>query len=110
MQFNRRLIVRFGSAIVAAIVIALVRWVGGFGPGGESRSTSHQDAPPPVASETRPAEHSDRNSSSDVPRSSPRAPVSTGDFDYYVLVLSWSPTHCSSQSGHGHDDDMQCRS
>jgi len=31
-------------------------------------------------------------------------------FDYYVLVLSWSPTHCSSEQGRGRDDDLQCRS
>jgi ribonuclease T2 len=31
-------------------------------------------------------------------------------FDYYVLVLSWSPTHCSSDQGRGRDDDLQCRS
>jgi ribonuclease T2 len=36
--------------------------------------------------------------------------VSTGNFDYYVLVLSWSPTHCSSDEGRGRDDDLQCRS
>ena len=29
-----------------------------------------------------------------------------GDFDYYALVLSWSPTHCASDEGAG--DDMQC--
>lgn len=29
-----------------------------------------------------------------------------GKFDYYALVLSWSPTHCSSPQGE--DDDMQC--
>jgi len=29
-----------------------------------------------------------------------------GDFDYYTLVLSWSPTHCiASESDH---DEMQC--
>ena len=32
------------------------------------------------------------------------------DFDYYVLVLSWSPTHCASDQGRGRDDDLQCRS
>jgi len=32
------------------------------------------------------------------------------DFDFYVLVLSWSPTHCSSDRGRGEDDDAQCRS
>lgn len=29
-----------------------------------------------------------------------------GDFDYYALVLSWSPTHCASDAGA--DDGMQC--
>lgn len=28
-----------------------------------------------------------------------------GDFDYYALVLSWSPTHCSTAR---RDDDTQC--
>lgn len=30
----------------------------------------------------------------------------SGTFDYYTLVLSWSPTHCSSPDGA--DDEMQC--
>jgi len=40
------------------------------------------------------------------------APAARADaaFDYYVLVLSWSPTHCSSEQGRGRDDDLQCRS
>lgn len=29
-----------------------------------------------------------------------------GDFDYYTLVLSWSPTHCSTPDGQ--DDAQQC--
>lgn len=29
-----------------------------------------------------------------------------GTFDYYALVLSWSPTHCSSPEGQ--DDELQC--
>lgn len=29
-----------------------------------------------------------------------------GAFDYYSLVLSWSPTHCASPEGQ--DDDTQC--
>jgi ribonuclease T2 len=29
-----------------------------------------------------------------------------GDFDYYALVLSWSPTHCSGHAGA--DDATQC--
>lgn len=31
-----------------------------------------------------------------------------GKFDYYVLTMSWSPTHCASEQGA--DDEMQCRS
>ena len=30
-----------------------------------------------------------------------------GEFDYYALVLSWSPTHCSSPEGS--DDELQCQ-
>jgi ribonuclease T2 len=29
-----------------------------------------------------------------------------GDFDYYVLALSWSPTYCGSEAGQ--DDAQQC--
>ncbi|MGE0148290.1 MAG: ribonuclease T [Parvibaculaceae bacterium] len=31
---------------------------------------------------------------------------SSGNFDYYVLSLSWSPTYCGSQAGRG--DRQQC--
>lgn len=30
-----------------------------------------------------------------------------GQFDYYALVMSWSPTHCASDAGER--DDQQCR-
>lgn len=36
--------------------------------------------------------------------------VAARGFDFYVLALSWSPTHCSSPAGRGRDDDLQCRS
>jgi len=29
-----------------------------------------------------------------------------GEFDYYALVLSWSPTHCATPEGQ--DDNLQC--
>lgn len=32
----------------------------------------------------------------------------TGKFDYYVLTMTWSPTHCASEQGA--DDEAQCRS
>jgi ribonuclease T2 len=36
--------------------------------------------------------------------------VATGEFDFYVLSLSWSPTYCSSDASSGRDGDVQCRS
>lgn len=33
-------------------------------------------------------------------------PQRSGDFDYYALVLSWSPTHCADSEGD--DDELQC--
>lgn len=40
------------------------------------------------------------------PASAQRVENTAGDFDYYSLVLSWSPTHCSESDGA--DDDLQC--
>jgi ribonuclease T2 len=31
-----------------------------------------------------------------------------GDFNYYMLVLSWSPTYCESQDDQGRDGGQQC--
>lgn len=31
-----------------------------------------------------------------------------GRFDYYALVLSWSPTHCASEEGRRRDSELQC--
>jgi ribonuclease T2 len=31
-----------------------------------------------------------------------------GDFDYYMLVLSWSPTYCEAQGENGRDGGQQC--
>jgi ribonuclease T2 len=45
-----------------------------------------------------------------VPTPGPAAPSATAGFDFYVLALSWSPTHCASDAGQGRDDDLQCRS
>lgn len=40
-----------------------------------------------------------------APPSEARGPV-PGQFDYYALTLSWSPTYCASQAGQ--DDRQQC--
>ncbi len=42
----------------------------------------------------------------DDDRDTPPAKNIAGQFDYYSLVLSWSPTHCSTPEGS--DDEMQC--
>jgi ribonuclease T2 len=52
---------------------------------------------------------SDTSAAAPSPASPPVAP-SDADFDFFVLTLSWSPTHCSSDAGGGRDDDLQCRS
>lgn len=31
-----------------------------------------------------------------------------GDFDYYTLVLSWSPTHCQFSENYGRGNSRQC--
>lgn len=40
-----------------------------------------------------------------APTAQARGPV-PGQFDYYALTLSWSPTYCASQAGQ--DDRQQC--
>ncbi len=39
-----------------------------------------------------------------------KVPTGKGDFDFYLLSLSWSPTHCSGVEGQGRSNDLQCRS
>ena len=39
-------------------------------------------------------------------RADARQNRSSGAFDYYALVMSWSPTHCESEEGR--DDQSQC--
>lgn len=41
-----------------------------------------------------------------MPAAAQRAAHTAGEFDYYSLVLSWSPTHCSESDGR--DDELQC--
>ena len=108
MKFDQRTLLQIGLAVVALIVAAV------FGLGG-SKDVS---APAPTAAinEGRApvVESASPNVAGPVAAAAKSAPVavpnSDGDFDYYVLVLSWSPTHCSSDAGRGRDDDMQCRS
>ena len=90
MKIDRQTVFRLGVALVVAGLAAV------FGLSGESSAppatTAALDSVPARALPVRAA-----------------APVSTGDFDFYLLVLSWSPRHCFSEQGRGRDDDLQCR-
>ncbi|MFM9865655.1 MAG: ribonuclease T2 family protein [Micropepsaceae bacterium] len=102
MQFDQATLMKIGAAILVAMLAAVF----GFGGGGSSEApapTATLDAPAPAVAEPSPA----LSSAKPAPVAVPKA---EGDFDYYLLVLSWSPTHCSSDRGRGRDDDLQCRS
>jgi ribonuclease T2 len=74
------------ALIVIALVLSYFERRGGETDTGGTR---------PVAPSTAPAE-----------TTGARGGNVAGDFDYYALVLSWSPTHCASPEGE--DDDTQC--
>jgi ribonuclease T2 len=115
MQFDQKKLMQIGAVVLVAILAAM------FGLNTDGSKTAepapavalNNDAPKPAASAPVPAPSV---SAPDAPSLSPAkpAPVAVpepqGDFDYYLLVLSWSPTHCSSDAGRGRDDDLQCRS
>lgn len=106
MQFDQATLTKIGAAVVVALLAAVFGLAGGgSGPPISTDPNVVYQAPPrtvpPTAVET----------ASLPSRLAPTAvPQATGDFDYYLLVLSWSPTHCSSDAGRGRDDDLQCRS
>jgi len=62
-----------------------------------------QDAPGPPSS---PASSSSPAAPQTRTASSTGGGDEAGDFDYYALVLSWSPTHCETPEGA--DDEAQC--
>lgn len=108
MRFDQRNLVQVGVVAVVLILAAV------FGLGGGA-----QEAAAPAASITAPSESTKPAPQSPEPVEVAEAVTTPapkvvakaeGDFDYYVLVLSWSPTHCSSDEGRGRDDDLQCRS
>jgi ribonuclease T2 len=105
MKFDQKTLVWLGAAIAVALTL--------FGQLHLMESTERRAppsavvAPTPVdVSSTSPAAAAVREAKA----ANPITPKADGDFDFYVLVLSWSPTHCSSDNGRGRDDDLQCRS
>ncbi len=71
-----------------------------------TQSELHANAskPDPIASQSEGKEPEARSRKSKGDRNSPRG--TAGDFDFYVLSLSWSPQHCSTPAGE-HDGE-QC--
>ena len=91
---NPRL-VQSALGVLALIAVALFsQWQG------STRGPEGAPSPSPVEA---------RSGDADVPATSEAAARSEAAFDYYVLVLSWSPTHCAGPAGRGRDDDLQCR-
>ncbi len=106
MQFDRNRLIQIGAVLVVALLAAVFGLQGG----------SHAPAPTVALNDPAPAATAPATTVAETPSLSPTKPASVtvpkaqGDFDYYLLVLSWSPTHCSSDAGRGRDDDLQCRS
>ena len=115
MQFNQSSMTRTVLAVLLLVAFAVV---GGelVGSGSNGKGTQEPTASPEIAAPPVPAVASvddaavsDTSAAAPSPASPPVAP-SDADFDFFVLTLSWSPTHCSSDAGGGRDDDLQCRS
>ncbi len=80
--------------VVAALWFARERgWLDQPSQGGDAQIAQPEQRPPPVTPV------SDN-------KAPPRHPVPKGDFDYYVLALSWSPTYCETEATER--DRMQC--
>lgn len=104
MKLDQAMLIRTGAAIVVALLVAMFGLGGGGSPQPQRETTAIAEGgtAPTVTIETPSLTPS---------KAAPSvAPESEGSFDYYLLVLSWSPTHCSSDAGRGRDDDLQCRS
>lgn len=121
MQVDRKTLMQIGAVALVAVLAVMF----GLNTGGEGTS---QNTPAATLDDPAPASAADPVATvqpstpmppsvapaTDAPLLTTPAPKAAakadGDFDYYVLVLSWSPTHCSSDAGRGRDDDLQCRS
>lgn len=74
----------------------------------ESEETPAQSATTQVDKATSPAGDTGKNAPTEIPRVNTREAVSiqpsaSADFDYFLLVLSWSPDYCSSSDNSKED-------
>ena len=112
MPKNPQTMIRTALAVVLMIGLAFIqqRWGGAPTPKSSLPSAASTETQAPVQPEASTAPDATTAEAVPVSTAVPKAPVSDGDFDFYLLTLSWSPTHCSSDEGAGRDDDLQCRS
>ena len=115
MQFDQKKLMQIGAVVLVAILAAVFGWNTDGSKTAEPAPAVvlNDDAPKPAASAPAPAPSLSAPEAPSLSPAKPKpvaVPEARGDFDYYLLVLSWSPTHCSSDAGRGHDDDLQCRS
>jgi len=95
--------IRTVLAILLMVGIGVVQQRYGNGARQEAVPTAAAPADVPASGETSPAAVAPAPARHGLK-------VATGDFDFYVLSLSWSPTYCSSDASSGRDGDVQCRS
>ncbi len=117
---QRRRKVTLPSVLVAVIVIGvfIYQYFGGEGNGGYDSpepptvqpaaiwtpSPVPDEAVPPAA-ESSAAEEALPSDAAETPPADEQVGGPTGDFDFYVLSLSWSPDYCATSGG---DDPQQC--
>jgi ribonuclease T2 len=97
MQFDQKTLIRIGGALLLLVIGALT-------------AQFRDNAPVPAQVPSTGVDSAAIPAPDVATPSSTKVPVASGDFDYYLLVLSWSPTHCSGDAGHGRSSDLQCRS
>ena len=112
MQFDQKKLMQIGAVVLVAILAAVFGWNTDGSKTAEPAPAVvlNDDAPKPAASAPAPAPSLSAPEAPSLSPAKPKpvaVPEARGDFDYYLLVLSWSPTHCSSDAGRGHDDDLQ---
>jgi len=114
MQVNQSSMTRTVLAVLLLVAFAVVGGeLGGSGP--RSKATPEaaepsESVPTPEAAAPAMNDAVVQEAAAASSQASPPVVPSDADFDFYVLTLSWSPTHCSSDAGGGRDDDLQCRS
>jgi ribonuclease T2 len=98
---------RIGQIAIAAVILIGLFFAREFLGGTANDETASEPAPTTSISGSTTIADSPKIGG-DAPAAEEPAAQPTGKFDYYVLTLSWSPTHCASEQGA--DDEMQCLS